>query len=64
MPDFNPSRIASLPRTIDIDDEAERRCWSERLCLSQDELRRIVAHVGPRVDRIEHYLRQALVVHV
>ena len=64
MPDLHSARTAWRPRTIDIDDEDERRFWSERLCLSQDELRRIVAHVGPRVDRVEDYLRQALVVHV
>jgi hypothetical protein len=61
---LKPSRTASPPRTIDIDDEDERRAWSERFCVSPDELRRIVEHVGPRVDRVEDYLRQALVVHV
>ena len=63
MTDANRQRAASLPRVIDIADPAERRYWSERLCLSQDELRRIVTHVGPRVDRVEDYLRQALVTH-
>jgi hypothetical protein len=64
MADLKTDRAASRSRTIDVDDADERRFWSERLCLSQDELRRIVEHVGPRVDRIEDYLRQALVVHV
>ena len=59
-----PSRTTPLPRTIDIDDPDARRAWAERLCVSPDELRRIVEHVGPRVDRVEDYLRQALVVHV
>jgi hypothetical protein len=64
MPDLTAARTAPRPRTIDVDDANERRYWSERLCLSQDELRRIVEHVGPRLDRIEEYLGQALVVHV
>jgi hypothetical protein len=42
--------------TIDVHDPKQLRYWSEQLKASEDELRRMVDQVGPRVDDVRQHL--------
>ena len=54
----NPSiRGGGDRQRINVDQNYERRHWSEKFGVSEDELRRAVRDVGPMADAVEQHLR-------
>lgn len=44
------------PARIDIDDDGDRRYWSEQLGVTTDQLDEAVHQVGPTVETVREYL--------
>ncbi|HKQ26981.1 MAG TPA: DUF3606 domain-containing protein [Burkholderiales bacterium] len=48
--------MANEEARIDVSDEENLLYWSEKLGASQDELRRMVDQVGPKVKDVQQHL--------
>ncbi len=53
MPENNPRQEQDETLRIDPDSNADVSFWADKLNLSEDQLRGLIAQVGPRVMDIE-----------
>jgi hypothetical protein len=54
----DPKKTAADRKRIDVSQDHECRCWSEKLGVSPFELKQAVEAVGPMVDDVTRHLDQ------